>query len=119
MLSPSEQQKMNEFQMEEARWLDSVVRPLIPEWMRWVVEKNKKNIIGRIGHFLVDYFYIRNFLGISITRSQDTTVLGGKGFRQGIDHGYRIDQVRVTVFRKKTEIAKQNFKVGLIVKNNQ
>lgn len=110
------QKKYAEYAMEEARWLDSIVRPFIPKWMQWLVEKNSKNIFGRLGHFFVDYFYIAHVLRITITRNQDTVVLGGKGFRPGVDHGYKIVAIRTKVSRKRKEIAEKKFNLDIIIK---
>lgn len=104
--------------MEEARWLDSVVRELIPKWMQVLVEKNNRNILGRMAHFFVDYFFIPKFLGIKITRNQDTEILEGKkGFRPESAKGYKILAVRTKVFRRDVEIAERKFPVGIHIKN--
>lgn len=109
-------QKYLNFQMEEARWLDGVVRAYIPKWMQWVVEKNGRNIIGRLGHFFVDVFWIATVQGIKIVRNQDTAILGGKGWRQGMDHGYKITHVRTRVNRRGKEVASHKFSVDITIK---
>ncbi len=122
-LSPVQQQqvsqsKMMRFQMEEAQWLDSIVRPLIPNFWKRLVEANSGNRVGRILHFLTDVVYIDRVLGIKISRSQDTDVLGGKGFRPGMDHGYKIARVHTTVHRRKKVFAEKTFNVDILIKNN-
>lgn len=109
-------QKYLEFQMQEARWLDGVVREFIPKWVQSVVEKNAQNFLGKIGHFLVDFLWIAKFQGIKISRSQDTVLPGGKGFRPNIDHGYTIAAIHTTVQRRGKEIAKKKFSVGITIK---
>jgi len=116
-MNEENQLRYQRFQLEEAKWLDGIVRPFIPKWMQWVVEKNNKNVIGRMGHFIVDFFFIGKILGIKITRNQDTEILGGKGFRPDVDHGYVIKNIHVTVFKRKKEIAKQTFQVNIHFKN--
>lgn len=105
--------------MAEAMWLDSVVRPYLPAWLKSQVEKRSGTRLGRALHFLVDYFILGKWLGLKITRGQDTEVLGGNGFRPGINHGYRIKQVRVTVEMRGKEVAKKTFPLNLVIKNNQ
>ena len=107
---------MQKFQFAEAQWLDSVVRPMIPTLLVKLIDRNKHNVLGRLGHFLVDYFYIARVLGIKITRNQNTTLLGGRGFRQGVNHGYRVDRIRTTVLRRGKEIAQQSFALNIIIK---
>lgn len=102
--------------MDEAKWLDSIVRQFIPKWMQWIVEKNAKNVIGRLGHFVVDFIWIGKVQGIKIKRNQDTTILGGKGYRPNVEHGYRIDSVRTTISRRGKEIATQKFSLDIIIK---
>ena len=110
------QKKYQKFMMEEARWLDGVVRELIPKWIQWLVEKNNTNILGRVAHFFVDYFFIPKFLGIKITRNQDTEILEGKkGFRP--QQGYKILAVRTKIFRRDKEIAERKFPVGIHIKS--
>lgn len=112
------QKKYQEFIMSEAKWLDEVVRELIPKWVQWFVEKNNKNILGRVSHFLVDYFFIPKFLGITITRNQDTEILEGKkGFRPEVAQGYKIIAVRTKVLRKNKLLAERRFPVGIHIKN--
>ncbi|OLS15982.1 MAG: hypothetical protein RBG13Loki_0359 [Promethearchaeota archaeon CR_4] len=116
-MNEKENQKIyQEFVLEEARWLDGIVRQFIPKWVQWIIEKNSKNVIGRLGHFLVDYFLIGKILGIKITRNQDTEILGGKGYRQGMDHGYKILAVRTTVARRGKEIEQKRFPLGIHIK---
>lgn len=125
--------KVVKFEMEEAQWLDSVVRPLLPHFIKKPVETLSGTALGRLLHFLVDYFIIAKFIGLRITRSQDTVIMGGKGYRQGVDHGYMVKNVHTTVskrawrsvsFKKilprfeKVEIAKKTFNIGIIIKNN-
>lgn len=117
-LSQIEKQQMLDFQLTEAKWLDEIVRPMLPSWLKNAVESRSGTKIGELLHFLVDRVVINDLLGIRIERSQDTTVLGGNGFRQGVDHGYRIDRVRTTVKKRGREIAKREFPVNIIVRNN-
>lgn len=112
-LSEINRVKYLEFQMKEAQWLDSIVRPMIPAWMRWFAEKNQGNLFGRLSHFLVDVLWIKLFLKIHIERGQDTVILGGKGFRQGVDHGYKISNIRTKVMKRGKEIAQQKFSVDM------
>lgn len=110
------QKKYQIFQLEEARWIDGEVRKFIPKWMQWVVEKNGRNFLGRMGHFLVDFVWIGTLQRIKIKRSQDTVILGGKGFRQGMDHGYKIASIRTKVQRRGKEIAEKKFNVDITFK---
>ncbi len=113
-----EQRKMLQFQMEEAKWLDSIVRPLVPKFWKRLVEALSGTRAGRVLHYLTDVVYIDHMLGIKITRSQDTQVLGGKGFRPGVNHGYRISRVHTTVLRRGKEFAKKTFDVNILIKNS-
>lgn len=117
-MSDLTQKKYQEFVIEEARWLDSVVRELIPKWMQNLVEKRKQKITGRLAHFFIDYFYIPRVLGITIKRNQDTELLNGKkGFRQGMDHGYCIRAVRTQILRHGELFQEKKFVLNIIIKN--
>ncbi len=54
----TEQSRIIEFQLEEARWIDSVISPLLPQWLARGVKKRAGTFIGRMMHFFVDYFMI-------------------------------------------------------------
>lgn len=112
------QRKYQQFVLDEARWLDSEVRKFIPRWVQWVVEKNAKNFIGKVGHFLVDHVLISLILRIEIKRNQDTEILGGSGFRPNVDHGYKILAVRTKVLRAGKEIAERRFPLNMIIKTS-
>lgn len=114
----NEQRKMARFQMEEAQWLDSIVRPLIPNVLKRMVEANTGSWLGNVLHWLVDVIFIDHVLGIKISRSQDTVVLGGKGFRPNVDHGYKIARVHTTVHKRGVEFAQKTFNVDILIKNN-
>lgn len=112
-MNEKNQQIYQDYIFEEAKWLDGIVRQHIPKWIQWCIEKNQKNILGRAAHVLVDRFYISKVLGISITRNQDTEILGGKGFRQGVDHGYMIKAVRTKVMQRGEQIAEKRFPLNI------
>ncbi len=116
-MNPDNQKKYMRFEMEEAKWLDSMVRQYIPKWMQWVVEKNIRNVIGRIGHVLVDVVWIKIVQGIKISRNQDTVILGGtKGWRKGMDHGYKISHITTRLNRRGKEIAFKKFHLDITIK---
>lgn len=115
-MTPENQRKYLAFQMEEARWLDSQVRPLIPKWMQVAVEKNGHNFFGRMGRFIVDFVWIKYVLGMEIERNQNTVLPGGKGWRQGVDHGYVIKSVTTRMKRRGNEFAAKEFAVGIAIK---
>lgn len=111
-----DQRKMVRFEMDEAQWLDSIVRPMIPNFWRRLVEANSGNRVGGILHFLTDVIYIDRVLGIKISRSRDMVMLGGKGFRPSMNHGTRIANIHTTVTKRGVEFAQKTFALNIIVK---
>ena len=107
------ERKYSQFVMYEAQWLDSIVRPHLPSFVTRPVEALSGTMVGRGLHFLVDFFIIGKILGLKIKRSQDTVVNGGPGFRPNKDHGYKIANVRTTVYMRGKEIAQKAFPVDL------
>ncbi len=116
-ISPYHRAKMD-FEMKEAKWLDSVIRPMVWKPIVTTVEKLGKTrfeIVARFIHFFVDYFWIRTFLKIRIVRNSHKTVLAGKGFRPG-HSDMSLTAVTTRVMKRGVEVASQRFPVGLRLK---
>jgi len=115
-MNKEQRAKIIQYQLDEAVWLDSVVRPLIPRWAvrykSWI-GTGRQNIIKRVQHFLMDYLIVVAWLGIKITRNEDRTQMSGKGFRGG---GVRVDQIRTSVKQRGKLIEEKAFKVGILIK---
>lgn len=110
-------QKLIAFQIEEARWIDSVVRPHIPALFRnykAFLGKGSQGIFKRLQHFLIDYVLIARIIRIRVVRNQDQEMLGGKGYRPGFSKT-RLNRIRTVVFKGKTEIAQKAFQIGIII----
>lgn len=109
--------KIITFQMEEAKFIDQVVRPYIPNIFhkyKAFLGKGKQGVIKRFQHFFIDYVLIARILKVRITRHQDTEIIGGKGFRPGYSKT-RLNKVRTTVFKGKQQIAEKAFNIGIII----
>lgn len=115
-LSDANKRAMAAARMEEARWLDKMVRGFIPPFLIKLTYKNERNWFGRFLHVFTDYVIITCLLRIKIKRAQHTTLLGGKGFRPGIDHGYKIG-FTTSITKAGKEIARQRFDVQAVFKN--
>lgn len=120
VMDPESKRKYWQFQLAEAIWLDGEMKKILPRWVSWCVKSagGSQSVIGRILTFTVDFLVIGKILGFKITRAQDTTLLGGKGFRKGVDHGYRVDRVRTKLFKRGKEFAEQSFSLGIIIKKD-
>lgn len=113
-MQPSEREFIK-FQLAEAEWLDSVVRPLVPKpihALKRVISRGKQRWYKRMIHFLIDYVFITVLLNIRITRGRNDRIVGGKGFRPGHQR-VRLDSITTRVSRREKEIASKTFSVGL------
>lgn len=111
----SKQQAWLKFEREEAFWIDTIVRPLVPKWLA----KFKRSIsLGHQGylklafHFLIDYFYIGTILRIRIKRGKNDEIFGGRGFRPGHEK-VLLKSITTRVTRAGKEIGRKDFGIGI------
>lgn len=115
-------QKMNDaqvwrqFTLDEAQWLDSIVRPMLPNFLVKMVEKVSHTPylapFGRLLHFFVDWIIIGKLLGLKIKRQRHTELQGGKGFRPGYQRGI-LKAIETVVEKRGVEIAKKKFSLNI------
>lgn len=105
-LTTEVKKQMDAFKIEEALWIDGVVRGKHP-FITKIAEHMPRGRISRLAGFLV-----ARWSGIKITRSQDTEV-GGKGFS---GKSYRIKAVTSSIKHKGLLIAQKKFPVNIIIK---
>lgn len=111
-----QQEELIRWQFEEAKWLDGIVRPMLPQFLVYLVEgliqiKGLK-WLGRFVHVLTDTIYIGLILRLRITRSRELEVQGGKGFRPGHARS-KVRAIRTKVERKGKVVAEKSFPVLL------
>lgn len=103
------------FQIEEAKWIDSVIAPLLPQRLARFVKKNGNNLPGRLAHFVVDYFYIGKWMRVRIERSRQMELIGGKGRKGFRDAPQKMMVKTITskIYYRGTAIAQKAFDVQI------
>lgn len=111
----SKQQAWLKFEREEAFWIDTIVRPMVPRWLsrfKHKISKGHQGYIKLAMHFLIDYFYIGQFLKIKIKRGKNDEIFGGKGFRPGHEK-LMLKSITTRITKAGKEIARKDFGIGI------
>ena len=96
----------NDFFVPEGKWIDEVVRQQFPAAIIWLAEKGLRSSLMKI--------ILAKLSGLEVKRSPDYEMfLANKGGFRGSRSGYKVNGMRVKIFKKGRLLEERYFKLDL------